>query len=358
MTVLHATEPASVYLALAARVDGLRPADIEGSLYEQRVLVKQLAMRRTLFVFPRDLLPAAWGSASRRVAGQLRRRLVAEVEAAGLATDGHAWLCAAEDAVLAYLEVVEDASAQDLRERLPELTGRVELAAGTTYGGSFPVAPRVLTQLAVEHRIVRGRNRGHWRTSRPGWTSMRGWLGEDPLPTGDREGWAELVRRWLGTFGPGTRADVQWWLGCTVAAVTRALADVGAVEVRLEDGGSAWVLPGDDEPTPPTVPWPALLPVLDPTTMGWKERGFYLGSHGARLFDRNGNAGTTAWWDGRVVGCWVQDPDASVRVELVEDVGREAALALDEEAGRLTTWLGGVKVGTVYPSPAMKRVTA
>lgn len=187
---------------------------------------------------------------------------------------------------------------------------------------------------------------------------MRGWLGKDLLPTGEREGWAELVRRWLGTFGPGTRADVQWWLGCTVAAVTRALADVGAVEVRLEERGSAWVLPGDDQPTPQTAPWPALLPVLDPTTMGWKERGFYLGSHGARLFDRNGNAGTTAWWDGRVVGCWVQDPDATVRVALVEDVGREAALALDEEAARLTTWLGGVRVGTVYPSPAMKRATA
>ena len=100
--------------------------------------------------------------------------------------------------------------------------------------------------------------------------------------------------------------------------------------------------------------WAALLPVLDPTVMGWKQRDFLLGPHGPALFDRNGNAGTTAWWDGRVVGCWIQDDDGAVRVVLLEDVGREARDALAVEAARLTSWLAGVKVGTVYPSPAMK----
>jgi hypothetical protein len=50
MTVLHATEPATVYLSLAARVDGLTVAAIERELYDRRTLVKQLAMRRTAIV--------------------------------------------------------------------------------------------------------------------------------------------------------------------------------------------------------------------------------------------------------------------------------------------------------------------
>ncbi len=75
--------------------------------------------------------------------------------------------------------------------------------------------------------------------------------------------------------------------------------------------------------------------------MGWKERDFYLGSHGPMLFDTNGNAGTTAWWDGRIVGCWVQDPDGVVLLNLLEDVGSEARAALDAEAARLTAWLEG-----------------
>ena len=68
--------------------------------------------------------------------------------------------------------------------------------------------------------------------------------------------------------------------------------------------------------------------------------------------------GTTAWWDGRIVGCWVQDPDGVVvRLRSLEDAGSDARAALDREAERLTTWLAGERVGTVYPSPAMKTRT-
>ena len=49
-------------------------------------------MRRTLFVFPRDLLPAAWGSASARVAEQERKRIAKDVVLGGLAVDGEEWL--------------------------------------------------------------------------------------------------------------------------------------------------------------------------------------------------------------------------------------------------------------------------
>ena len=355
MTVLHATEPATVYLSLFARVDDLTHAEVDRLLYEERALVKQLAMRRTLFVFPRDLLPAAWGSASARVATQLRARLVKEVQTAGIATDGSAWLEAARAAVLARLAADGELSAQELREQVPELSGRLDMAVGKSYGANVPIAPRVLTQLAVESEIVRGHNGGHWRTSRPMWTLMRDWLGEEPVPLKADEGYATLVARWLATFGPGTAADVQWWLGGTAGAVKQALADVGAVQVGLDGGDVGWVLPDDLEPDDGAEPWAALLPVLDPTVMGWKDRSFFLGPHGEAIFDRNGNAGTTAWWDGRIVGCWVQDPDGVVHLDLLEELDADGRAALEHEAARLTAWLDGVRVSTVYSSPAMKR---
>ena len=362
MTVLHATEPASVHLALHARIDGLSVADVEAALYDERALVKQLAMRRTLFVFPRDLLPAAWGSASARVARQLAARLGKEVEAAGIAADGAAWLEAARVAVLERLSGAEELSAQELREQVPELAGRLDLAPGKSYGANVPVGPRVLTQLGVEGEIVRGRNGGHWRTSRPRWARMDTWLGEVPPALKADEGYAELVSRWLASFGPGTAADLQWWLGGTATAVRAALATVGAVEVSLEDGSVGWVLPDDGDVESAggrgSEPWAALLPVLDPTVMGWKDRRFFLGPHGAAVFDGNGNAGTTAWWDGRVVGCWVQDPDGVVHVELLEELPPAGREALAAEAERLTAWLDGTVVSTVYPSPAMKAARA
>jgi DNA glycosylase AlkZ-like len=356
MTVLHATEPATVHLAVVARVDGVKVADIDRALQDDRTLVKQLAMRRTLFVFPRDLLPAAWGSASARVALTEWKRVVKDVEASGLAEDGNAWLEAACAAVLARLADAPDGlPAQALREQVPEMAGTVTISPGTKWGGDVPIGPRVLTQLGCRAEIVRGRNAGHWRLSRPAWTLMADWLGERPAALAEPDGYAELVRRWLATFGPGTTRDVQWWLGATVTATKRALADVGAVEVSLDGGGTGWVLPDDLDDVEPVAPWAALLPVLDPSTMGWKERDFHLPpEHTPYLFDSNGNGGTTAWWEGRIVGCWVQDDDGVVRVVLREDIGAEGRAALDVEAGRLTGWLDGVRVNSVYTSLQMK----
>jgi hypothetical protein len=354
MTVLHATEAPTVYLSLWARVREVTAADVDRALYEERSLVKQLAMRRTLFVFPRDLLPAAWGSASARVSATLRARLAKEAETHGLADDGAAWVDRAMRATVARLEGGEELSATRLREEVPELAGHLELSPGKKYGGRFPIAPRVLAQLAVEATIVRGHNAGNWRSARPLWTLMSTWLGESPAPLKPREGYAELVRRWLHSFGPGTSEDLQWWLGATKSAVRDALADVAAVEVSLDGGGTGWVLPDDLDEVAQPGSWVALLPVLDPTVMGWKTRDFFLGVHAPALFDRNGNAGTTAWVDGRVVGCWVQDDRGAVQVRLLEPVSAASRAALDAEADRLTTWLGGHRVSTVYPSAAMK----
>ena len=84
MVCLHGTDPATVYLSAWARVDGMTVADLERALYVDRSLVKHLAMRRTLFVFPRETMGIAQAGASNRVADIERRRLIRDVETAGL----------------------------------------------------------------------------------------------------------------------------------------------------------------------------------------------------------------------------------------------------------------------------------
>ena len=356
MTCLHATEPASVYLSAFARAEVSR-GDIDRALYVDRTVVKQLAMRRTLFAFPRALLPAAWGSASARVAGQQHARLAKEVESNGIARDGEAWVSQMCAEVLACLAEDGPCTTAGLRERIPALGQRLELAPGRSYGGSFPVASRLMSVLGARGRVLRGVNGGGWHVSRPQWVLAEDWLGEPTTRLDPAAGYRTLVEHWLRTFGPGTEADLVWWLGATKTVVRRALAELGAVTVALEDG-EGHLLPDDlDDLGELRAPqaWAALLPVLDPTTMGWKQRGFYLAEDDVRhLFDNNGNAGTTAWWDGRVVGCWVQDPDGVVSVQLLHDVGSDAVRALDAAAERLSTWLAGHRVTTVYPSALMK----
>lgn len=350
LVCLHATDPATIALSAWARVDGFEPPQLERALYADRSLVKHLAMRRTLFVFPRATLSAAQAGASDRVAGRERRKLIRDVELAGLQRDGERWLTEASAQVLELLSDGREATSSELRAELPALEGAIVYGEGKSWGGKMPIGPRVLTVLSAEGRIVRSSNDGGWSVSRPRWAATSAWLGAEIDRMPEADGVAQLVARWLRAFGPGTEADVKWWLGATLTAVRRALADLGAVAVEL-DGRSAWLLPDDLEPTAPVAPWAALLPPLDPTTMGWTERDWYLGPYKAQLFDTAGNAGPTMWWDGRIVGGWRQTEDGTVELQPLEDAGADARLALEREAERLTAWFGGKRVLPRFPSP-------
>ncbi len=354
MVCLHATDPATVYLSAWARVDGMTAADLDKALYADRSLVKHLAMRRTLFVFPGESLDLVQAGASAGVAAAESKRLAREVEKAGLFDDGERWLEEASVAVLEALEGGREATSSELRDEIPLLRGAITYGQGKSWGGEAPIGPRVLTTLSAAGRIVRASNDGGWTVSRPRWASMRSWLGREIAPVAEAEAHAALVRLWLSTFGPGTEQDVKWWLGSTLTAVRRALRDIGAVEVDLH-GSKGFALPEDLEPVEPVEPWAALLPGLDPTTMGWFDRDWYLGDHRPQLFDRNGNAGPTAWWDGRIVGGWHQTAAGEVVVELLEEVDAHADRSLRQEAGRLTDWLAGVRVSHRFPSPLAQR---
>ncbi|TIC87944.1 winged helix DNA-binding domain-containing protein [Nocardioides sp. GY 10113] len=358
LTALHATEAATVHLALWARVPGISVADVDAALYDDRSIVKQLAMRRTLFAFPVEALPAVWGSAAARVAQQQRAQLAKDVASAGLAEDPGAWLDATCAAVLDVLSDGRARTAAELREEVPALAGRITRGTpGKKWAAELPIGPNVLTALGAAGRIVRGANAGHWRLNKPTWLATADWLGETPTALPAAAGYAELVRGWLRGFGPGTEDDLVWWLGATKTLVRAALAEVGAVEVGLDGGVRGWVLPDDVDPVAAPRPWVALLPTLDPTVMGWKGRDFYLDAADRPfLFDSNGNAGNTAWCDGRIVGAWVQDDGGRVRLLLRSDPGAAARRELEAAADRLTSWLDGVRIVNVYASPQMKGV--
>ena len=167
---LHGTDPATVYLSSWARMDDMTVPDLDRAIYADRSLVKHLAMRRTLFVFPRELLPFAQAGASIRVADAERRRLVKEVEAAGLQVDGERWLADACEHVLAALAGGREATSSELRKEIALLEGAMTYGEGRSWGGQVSVGPRVLTILSAEGRIVRGTNDG--------------WLGRLPSPLG------------------------------------------------------------------------------------------------------------------------------------------------------------------------------
>ncbi len=358
MTGLHSSDPATVYLSARARVTGFKQDDLGYALYEAKTLVRLLAMRRTLFVVPAAMAPMLHHSSTVALIGPERKRLAGWVESYGIADDGPAWVASVSDKTLRALRKRGEAVATDLTKDVAELREKITFykkdgSVLTTVG----MSTRILFLLAAEGEVIRGRPKGTWVSSMYRWAPMDDWLG-GPMPVMSKEeAQAAVLRKWLATFGPGTEIDMKWWTGWPVTQVRAALAVIGAVEVEME-GGPGYVLPDDLDPVSPPEPWVALLPSLDPTTMGWKQRDWYLGPHAPRLFDRNGNAGQTIWVDGRIVGGWGQRASGEVVWELLEDIGSEAGASVERQAEEVERWLSDKRVIARFAAPLDRELSA
>src|SRR5918992_224399 len=326
---LHATDPSTVYLSAWARMTQPTIEAVDRALYLERQVVRMLAMRRTMFVVPIEDAPVLQAAASNAVARGERKRNEELVALLGV-DDVAGWIRDAGADTLAALGRRGEATAQQLTAEVPALQQKLRVNLGKKYEGEIGMSSRMLLLLAAEGKIVRGRPRGTWISSQYRWAPMDRWLGRPLVELPVDQAQRELVRHWLARFGPGTEGDLRWWTGLTAREIRAAIAAIGAVEVDL-DGVTGLVLPDDLGPTPEPEPWIALLPALDPTTMGWQARDWYLGEHRPALFDTNGNAGPTIWADGRIVGGWAVRTTGEVVWRLLEEVGRETTAAIEAE---------------------------
>ena len=347
LVALHATDPASVHLAVAARTagPGAAVAEVDRALYDDRSLVKVMGMRRTMWAVPAGLVPVVVAACGRTIAAVERRRLVAAIEDQGVAADGERLVSELVDKATAALGELGDVRTEDLVRAVPALKTTVRFGGTSKWAVDTSLAARVLILLTCDGRIVRTRPNGSWTATRNRYALAPPAGGA--LDTAEAQ--AQLARRWLAAFGPVSDdlvGDLKWWAGWTVAATKTALAAAGDVEPALPSG--------DHEG------WAALVPSLDPTTMGWKARDWYLGDLGPLLFDRNGNAGPTIWLDGRIVGGWSQRPNGEVVTRLLLDVGADGEAAVEAEAARLQAWLGasGAVVRPRFPTPVQRELSA
>ena len=235
-----------------------------------------------MFVVPVDLAGIIDSACARAIGVTERRRFIGLIKAAGISDDPERWVEKVEAETVAALEARGEATAAELTKDVPGLREQIAFGEGKKWQGKVGVSTRLLFLLSCEGRIIRGRPRGTLVSSLYRWVPMDRWVegGLEPWPTVRAR--TELVSRWLAAFGPGTIEDLRWWTGWTLRDLRAALAGVETIEIELEDGARGLVLATDVEATPDPGPWVGLLPALDATVMGWKERTWYLGEHAQR----------------------------------------------------------------------------
>jgi len=374
---LHATDAPSVYLSVLARVPGLTLDDVRDALFGRRTLVKVLAMRRTMFVVRRELVPVVHGAAGAAVGRRLRTRLLKEL--ATLPTDppvedADAFLAEAERQVHAALAEHGPLDGARLSRAAPALRTAFLPTTTKSWDVRRTATSQLLSMLSAEGVVVRGEPRGSWASNRHEWAPMDDWFPGGIPDVDEAAARVDLARAWLAAFGPATEKDLQWWTGWNLSQTRAALGALDVREVDLEVGdpggeGAGAVVPGVvlaatlddgtlDLPGDTTTGRVALVPALDPTTMGWYRRDWYLGPHRGQLFDTIGNAGATVWWEGRIVGAWTVRRGGEPAYRLLEDVGREGEAAVAAEAARLAGLLGGDGTTASFPTPLYRELHA
>lgn len=335
-------------------------AAVDQALNKNRALVRHHGMRRTLWVLTHDDLEICHAGATKRIAGPERRRTIKLLEERADVSDAISWMRAAEAEVLDFLSRNGAASTREIGDALPHLRLPMEMSPGKPYNAMGSTLSRIMLLLGFDGHIARVEPTGGWNNSQYRWSPM------SQVTTGRLEGLPEdeararLVRRWLWVFGPAPASDIQWWTGWPAGLTNKALQAAGADEVEVETAPgtsqTGWSLSNDDTPLT-TKPWVALLPGLDPTTMGWKSRDWYLDpDYVPLLFDRNGNGGPTVWVDGEIVGGWAQSTAGEIRYRLLTDVPVDRVEQIDRAANRLKTVLGDRRFKVRFPAPIQKEL--
>ena len=214
------------------------------------------------------------------------RRLIRDVEKAGLHRDGERWLAEAGAQVLAALADGREATSSGAARRDPAARGLDRLRRGQVVGR--PGADR---PAGADHAVGGGAHRAGVQRrrlddvataldldGRPGW-------GRSSTPPSGGRGRRRPGRALAARLRAGHGGRPQVVAGLDARRRCAGRSPTSTRSRSTSTGGPATCSPDDLEPTEPVEPWAALLPPLDPTTMGWFERDWYLGPHKAQLFD-------------------------------------------------------------------------
>ena len=348
---LHSSDPATVHLSAGLRMRNPSTDAIERALYEDRSVVRLHGFRNTMWVMTPALASAMFWSTSVRLATNQTRRLVSLVQANAVAPDAEVWVAEAKAVLLAALTERGTATTRQLGVACPEVAIPLEIQGTTVSAHS-----RLMMCLGFEGVVVRTRPLGSWISSQYVWAPMGSWVRGGLHRMDPRVAARTILDAYLTGFGPATFTDISWWTGWTAGMTHTAIEDASAVAVQTDDG-EAFVVADRDPNGCEGEPWIAFLPSLDPTTMGWKQRDWYLGRADAkRLFDRNGNAGPTVWMDGRIVGGWTQAEDGEIRYSIFDDEAMARVGEVDAEADRVAALYGETRHRPRFPTATQREL--
>ena len=146
-----------------------------------------------------------------------------------------------------------------------------------------------------------------------------------------------LVKRYLGGFGPSSRAEIADWAGLKPTDLEPALKKLKLRRFRAEDGEELLDLPRAPLPDPDTPAPVRFLPVWDAILLVHARRtGVLPEEHRSKVFNvKTPQSMPTFMVDGYVAGSWKYEK-GRVRVSPFGRVSASVRKAINKEAERLS----------------------
>jgi hypothetical protein len=311
----HAQVLSAAELSIGLRLEGITRTDIREALWREHSLVKTFGPRGTVHLLSARDLPMWAGALSAIPAAP--SPFPREVQLTPEQTD---------TIVAAIAVTLEDAELT-----IDELTAAIVAASGSWAGdlvmpafqGMWPRWRQALDTAAKRGVLCFGPNRGRNVT----YTHPRRWL-PNFRPADGRTALADLVRRYLHTYGPATPQQFAQWLAVPQRWATELFVSLSSALQQVEiEGTRAWVV-ADDTTVPSTRPHGVrLLPYFDAYVVGCHPRELLFPGRAAERALAGGQAGNfpVLLIDGVVAGVWHQ-----------RRAGRKLAITV-EPLGNLTT---------------------
>ncbi|HSB39335.1 MAG TPA: winged helix DNA-binding domain-containing protein [Gaiellaceae bacterium] len=306
---LQAQRPSSPYLALWARLEGFERASLERALLRRHV-VKALLMRATMHLVSARDLP--YLDAAVREARTLTRARGTE------------------------------RPSEELVERVVALTRerprtRTEIMDALGFHSRTQDVHELRTYSWV---VALGRLEQTPESSFYGFRGSPLYEPADHAHPGPAEAAAYSIRRYLAAFGPATRADVSQWSGVPIRDLAAGFEALRLRTLGDEQGRELLDLPRAPLAPADVVAPPRLLPRWDELLLAHKDRARVLPDEYRKVvIHKNGDVQQTFLVDGVVAGLWRQEGDRVV-TEPFAPLPRTVRSELEDEAARLTTWLG------------------
>jgi DNA-binding transcriptional regulator GbsR (MarR family) len=300
---LHSTELKTSYLSLFTRIKNFKKEDLERELYINRNLGRIRGMRRTLFIFTKDMIPIVFTATAKLFEKNL-------------------------DKYMEFHKISEN-DYQNISKSIIEILKGQELSASEIRNklNSQKNIPAIIQILCNNCILIRSKPIKGWKDRRNNYALFTDYFPDINLKRlSEKDAINILIEKYIQSYGPVTIDDISWWTGLTKSEVKNSLKSIETKikRIKIENNETDYFIFKlafiDLEKHSLN-----LLPPLDPYTMGYKERGRYIDSKNYDyLFDRSGNATSSIILDGKVIGVWDTEikPEPAIKIYLFYGIGK------------------------------------